>query len=84
MEIPVKDVLIKMQQESQRALLVQDESKIREHLLIIQTLCSLVLEQQTKSWDSTLTRQVMPEFILNEPKQKLDEEEANEDSLFDF
>ncbi len=84
MEIPVNNVLRKMEQELHRALLEKDDIKIREHLLIIQTLCTLVLEQQNKTEVAPITSSVIPNFKKTDPKQNLEQEEANGDSLFDF
>jgi hypothetical protein len=83
MDIPVRQILLKMEQELGRALAKQGDD-VRDHLVIIQSLCELVLQQETKKEQAEV--KLLPNHsLLNEPKKIItDEEDANGDSLFDF
>lgn len=84
MEVKITTILTKMESELRKAMETKDEQIIRERLLVIQTLCSLVLDEKG------MTKQASP--ILNElPMRKLeaspkvvDIEDSSSDSLFDF
>jgi hypothetical protein len=83
MDIPVRQILLKMEQEIGSALAKQDND-VRDHLIVIQSLCELVLHQGSDKQQTEV--KLSPSYsLLNEPKKNIiDEEEANGDSLFDF
>jgi hypothetical protein len=88
MAISVNQLLEKIESELHRAKQAGNTAKVRENVHTIKVLCELILEEK----DSELPRpavgvtQAIPQVVavptLN-PK-KLDEDEANGESLFDF
>jgi len=91
-------ILDKMQQELQHAKNEGSEQKVRERLMAIRTLCDLVLDEfpaeakRVEVIPVQQTQQVMQQMQPIQPVQtttiqqttKLEEDDANGDSLFDF
>lgn len=87
-----------MQQELQHAKNEGSEQKVRERLMAIRTLCDLVLDESPAEAKRVevipvqQTQQVMQQMQPIQPVQtttiqqttKLEEDDANGDSLFDF
>ncbi|MFT4416229.1 YwdI family protein [Fredinandcohnia humi] len=86
MNISVMKIIEKMQQELVVAKQEQNEQKIRERLMAIRTLCDLVLDEATSAVVSTkkVVASVMPQPTPIVASTKLEEDDANGDSLFDF
>lgn len=75
-----------MQQEILMAKSEGNEQKIRERLMAIRTLCDLVLEESPAK-ASVIEKKVIPAVLPTNTvvnTAKLEEEDANGDSLFDF
>jgi hypothetical protein len=82
MNISVKQILVKMDQELKLALL-EDNEKVRDHLLVIRSLCDLVLQETPKSMPAVDS--FSSHSLLKEPKKNVEaDNEVNGDSLFDF
>ncbi|MBM7662398.1 hypothetical protein JOC85_003205 [Bacillus mesophilus] len=82
MNVSVKQIVEKMDQELKLAL-TEDPAKVRDHLLVIRSLCDLVLQEPMKSTPKIDTS--TPHSLLKEPKKNIQtDDEANGDSLFDF
>ncbi|MFS0821266.1 YwdI family protein [Bacillus sp. 1P02SD] len=95
MNISVDKILDKMQQELHVAKNEASEQKVRERLMAIRTLCDLVLDEAPAEARRLETVQVQPMQKVVQPIQtmqpttiqnstKLEEDDANGDSLFDF
>ncbi|MEH7234631.1 YwdI family protein [Bacillus sp. JJ1562] len=95
MNISVSKILDKMQQELQSAKSEASEQKVRERLMAIRTLCDLVLDESPVETRRVEAVQVPPIQKVVQPIPtiqpttiqnivKLEEEDANGDSLFDF
>ncbi|MDR4890298.1 YwdI family protein [Fredinandcohnia sp. QZ13] len=95
MNISVGKILDKMQQELQMAKSEASEQKVRERLMAIRTLCDLVLDEAPAEVRRVETVPVQPMPKVVQPIQtmqpttiqnstKLEEDDANGDSLFDF
>jgi hypothetical protein len=83
MNIPVKQILEKMHQELKLAL-IEDDEKVRDHLLVIRSLCDLVIQEKPRYVQQPIMT-TSPHSLLKEPKKNMDEsDKANGDSLFDF
>lgn len=94
MAISVNQLLLKMENELHKAKSAQGTSQLRENVHSIKVLCELILEENQSGVTGNLagttnspavskqTSTVVPVTSLT--TQKLDEEEANGDSLFDF
>jgi hypothetical protein len=90
MSISVEQLLKKMESELHKAKLAESTVELREHVHSIKILCELILDDQ-----GNRTVQNLPEVLALQPQiqtikpttlsvKKLEEEEANGDSLFDF
>ncbi|MEH7222257.1 YwdI family protein [Bacillus sp. JJ1566] len=92
MNISVGKILDKMQQELQSAKSEASEQKVRERLMAIRTLCDLVLDEapvDVRRIEVVPVPQVVQPIPTMQPTTiqntaKLEEEDANGDSLFDF
>ncbi|RFB17197.1 hypothetical protein DZB84_08990 [Bacillus sp. HNG] len=95
MNISVGKILDKMHQELQMAKSEASEQKVRERLMAIRTLCDLVLDEAPAEVRRVETVPVQPMPKVVQPIQtmqpttiqnatKLEEDDANGDSLFDF
>jgi 6-pyruvoyl-tetrahydropterin synthase len=86
MQIPVKQILKKMQLEIQEAILVDDEAKIRDRLLIVESLCKLILDNESQMVVNRVRDLDPMVSIKKQPsvKEKENENDANGESLFDF
>ncbi|WP_456277385.1 YwdI family protein [Bacillus sp. AK128] len=83
MNIPLKQILEKMDQELKSAL-AKDDEQVRDHLLVIRSLCDLVIQERPKNVQM-FTPPVPSHSLQNTPKKNIKEDEdANGDSLFDF
>jgi hypothetical protein len=94
--ISLNKILDKMQQELLRAKSEESEQKVRERLMAIRTLCDLVLDEapaegkRVEAVPVQPVRQVvqsiptMPQTTTIQNTTKLEEDDANGDSLFDF
>ncbi|NHM30148.1 YwdI family protein [Neobacillus terrae] len=94
MNISFQKLLTKMEEELREARKSSNESAVREKIYSIKILCELLLEQEKGSSQGEYSvpapqpiLQIQPAFSqpvqINQPK-KLDEGDANGDSLFDF
>ncbi|WP_246943787.1 YwdI family protein [Bacillus pinisoli] len=82
MNIPVKQILAKMGQELGAAEHA-DEARLREHLLVIRSLCEVVLQEQPVQTEKILSTPT--HSLLTQPKKNIEtDDEGNGDSLFDF
>jgi hypothetical protein len=90
MSISVEQLLKKMESELNKANQAGRTVELREHVHSIKILCELILDDQ-----GNRTVQNLPEVLALQPQiqtikpttlsvKKLEEEEANGDSLFDF
>jgi hypothetical protein len=90
MSISVEQLLKKMESELHKAKQAGSTVELREHVHSIKILCELILDDQ-----GNRTVQNLPEVVALQPQiqtmkpttlsvKKLEEEEANGDSLFDF
>ncbi|NMD72322.1 YwdI family protein [Bacillus sp. DNRA2] len=95
MNIPLHKLLQKMEEEIRKAQTTSSEANIRERVQAIKTLCELVLDEagsdvQVKAIPalgvgvSSSMFQAQSQPVRQPPGRKLDEDEANGDSLFDF
>ncbi|MEH7379474.1 YwdI family protein [Bacillus sp. JJ1533] len=95
MNISLGKILDKMQQELQSAKSEASEQKVRERLMAIRTLCDLVLDEAPTEVRRVESMPVQPLPQSVQPIQtmqpttiqntaKLEEDDANGDSLFDF
>jgi hypothetical protein len=87
MTIPIWKVLDKMEQEIKNAKAASSESKIRERIQALKTLCELVLDEQeqlhaARKIDAAI-QQTQPHVPRAKPLE-LGEDDANGESLFDF
>jgi hypothetical protein len=83
MEIPVKQILKKMELEIQQALGFEDAAKVREHVLVVESLCELILEQGKQSTQHV--KELVPTTPIKKQSNTIENDsEANGESLFDF
>ncbi|MGP7816991.1 YwdI family protein [Niallia sp. 01092] len=96
MNISIQKLLAKMEDQLKEAKASESESRIRERVHAIKSLCELILEQEEKG--ASLSYQVVqqpaitpqpsfspaPQPIQQTQTQKLNTDEGNGDSLFDF
>jgi hypothetical protein len=85
MAISVEQLLQKMESELQKAKQAQGSAKLREHVHSIKILSELILEEKSGGETgvvSVATPQIVPLAPL--ATKKLNEDDANGDSLFDF
>lgn len=73
-----------MNRELQNALVTDEESLIREHLLVVQTLCNLVLEQEKQEELTTKLSPSLSSFPQDKQNKSIHIDEKKSDSLFDF
>lgn len=99
MNISVQTLLAKMEDELKQAKSSSKEENLREKIYSIKILCELILEQGNGNRNQAFSapapqsfsqQPVFPQqqtfaqpLTVNQPK-KLDEDQANGDSLFDF
>jgi hypothetical protein len=84
MQVPIQKVLTKMQEEIERAKHSNNEGKVREHLLVIRSLCELVIEQESNPEKPKQSMVFSQQPSLTTQASKLKEDEGNGDSIFDF
>lgn len=95
MDISVQKLLLKMEQELQAAKSSGTNSRVRERVQAIKTLCELVLESHPSETTRELPRvnptmptkreQILtPSPVQTQPKKLQIDDESNGDSLFDF
>lgn len=85
MNIPVEQLLHKMTDELQKANQSIKNEQLREHLIVIRSLCDVILEQKPKEMgNSVQTEQQSTQPQSVAPKRIEDDEDANSDSIFDF
>ncbi|GKU83719.1 YwdI family protein [Niallia sp. NCCP-28] len=95
MNISVQQLLMKMEDQVKEAKASESDSRIRERVHAIKSLCELILEQKDQSEHSVAYQQMVPQAapiqhvsFSSAPQpiqtQKLNTEEGNGDSLFDF
>lgn len=84
MQIPLHKILTKMQTELDQAKQTQNEEKVREHLVIIQTLCDLVVEEGGKIEKLQSPTPFIQQSVPTTQSAKLKEDDGNGDSIFDF
>lgn len=86
MNISIRKLLGKMEEELRQAKLSDNEANVRERIHAVKTLCELVLEEQPNLENTVqpiATPTLIPSQMVSPQKMKLDKE-ANGDSLFDF
>ncbi|MFC0272408.1 YwdI family protein [Metabacillus herbersteinensis] len=97
MNIHVSKLLAKMEQELQKAKMSPQDKDVREHVIVIQSLCEIILDEKTSS---KLSSQSTEDFSHQELQKmmgmssnkvsnptsssRVEDEDANSDSLFDF
>ncbi|MFF5993975.1 YwdI family protein [Lysinibacillus sp. KU-BSD001] len=85
--ISYEAMIVQMAQLVQNAKHAQDEQQMREQLTAVKALCDIVLGQRTVKVEqttmSTATVQ-LPVMRQANPSDKLQESDANGDSIFDF
>ena len=90
MNIPLNKVLEKMQFELQYAKQSGNDSKVRDHVLVIRSLCDLIIDDQPKNLEESTKPNAQFTTIQNQPMvaspQKIQHEkgDGNGDSIFDF
>jgi hypothetical protein len=90
MSISVEQLLKKMESELHKAKLAESSVKLRENVHSIKVLCELILEDSGSKEVRSIPERValQPQIQSITPTtlsvKKLEEEEANGDSLFDF
>lgn len=95
MNISLHKLLQKMEEEIRKAQTTSSQANIRERVQAIKTLCELVLDDAGSDVTfkamptsgvgvSSPLLQVQSQPVRQPPERKLDEDEANGDSLFDF
>lgn len=85
MEITISTILNKMEREFKKAYEANDDHAIREHLIVIKTLCGLVLEEKMPTKQKSAVQQKSTQTIeLNSNRREDDDQDSNGDSLFDF
>lgn len=85
MEITISTILNKMDRELKKAFEANDDRTIREHLIVIKTLCGLVLEEKMTTNEKSVVQQRSAqkiEFVSNMKED--DDQDSTSDSLFDF
>lgn len=83
MNIPLPKLLEKMEKELNEAKLAKSESLLKERIYAIKTLCDLVLEEKIEARE----KDAFPRPVIktnNIQETKLEEIDANGDSIFDF
>jgi hypothetical protein len=86
MNISMRKLLQKMEQEINYAKSSSSEAKVRERVQAIKTLCELVLEEpeNTTKFKSEMVTPASVTYPVNQPNKLQVDDEANGDSLFDF
>ncbi|MBM6616819.1 YwdI family protein [Bacillus suaedaesalsae] len=85
MEVTISTILNKMDRELQKAYEAKDNHALREHLIVIKTLCGLVLEERMTSEEHIRSKQTPIHKIESVTNKKEDNDvDSNSDSLFDF
>ncbi|MDZ5471752.1 YwdI family protein [Bacillus sp. 31A1R] len=95
MSISIERLLKKMEEEIREAKASRSDSRIRERIHAIKTLCELALDQEgaekpktSRGFNSFPSQAQVPSqspIIVNQPTKKVEmDNEANGDSLFDF
>jgi hypothetical protein len=79
--IPVNRLLSEMEKQLSAAKNAGDEQSMREALSAIRSLCEVALSAESNPVPLKLNVQQSPSVIRHE---KLQEEDANGDSIFDF
>lgn len=77
--IPLSRIVVEIEKHVSKAKLRDDESSIRESLIAIRALCDVALEESSKMY--LHAQSLEPQPIQTE---RIKEEDANGDSLFDF
>lgn len=81
LQIPSERIIRKMERELQQLSQGANEKEIREHALIIRSLCDLLLEEQEKS--VPLEKRALP-VVQSKPLSTYIGNEEPSDSLLDF
>ena len=79
--IPLERVVAEMERQLLTAKTAGDEQSVREALSAIRSLCEVALSSESNPVPLKLNVQQPPSVIRHE---KLQEEDANGDSIFDF
>ncbi|MHC0036575.1 YwdI family protein [Pseudoneobacillus sp. C159] len=85
MAISVEQLLQKMESELHKAKQAQGSAKLREHVHSIKILTELILEEKSGG-ETIVVSAPMPQVapVSSLTTKKLNEEDANGESLFDF
>jgi hypothetical protein len=100
LNIPVRNILLKIGEELEKAKMSQSREAIQSRLLVIRSLCDVVLEERKEETDFTDIQETVPQHSftdlelekmmgIKKPQQKmvsnyLKEDDANGESIFDF
>jgi hypothetical protein len=95
MEVSHKIILNKLEEKVKAAKSAENETLLRQHLEAVKTLCELILEERTMEKSMAGPREVSysPGTVETRPLQpavqslsekKLNVDDANGDSIFDF
>ena len=84
--IPLSRVVAEIEKQVSAARLRGDESAIRESLVAIRALCNVALEEQVETRQAEPLRitQTAPAGTSVSAGERMKEDDANGDSLFDF
>ncbi|MFC4321841.1 YwdI family protein [Litchfieldia salsa] len=85
MNIPMNRILDKMSNELAKAKQEQSEVRIREHLIVMRTLCDLVLEEKQDLNERTYSNNelnLVEKKMMSTPSRV--DDDGNGDSLLDF
>lgn len=86
MKISLHKLLQKMEEEVKQAQASTSETKTRERIQAIKTLCELVLDEPESKQDQfkAATPTLAQPLTVNQPQRLQVDDEANGESLFDF
>lgn len=96
MNIHVSKLLAKMEQELQKTKMSPQDKDVREHVIVIQSLCELILDEKTSFKPSAQPTEDFSRLELQKmigmssekipvtKSSRLEEDDVNGDSLFDF
>ena len=84
--IPLSRVVAEIEKQVSAARLRGEESAIRESLVAIRALCNVALEEQveTRQTEPARIAQTAPAMTAVSTGERIKEDDANGDSLFDF
>lgn len=95
MNIHVSKLLAKMEQELQKAKMSSQDKDVREHMIVIQSLCEVILDEKVSFKPSSQSTDEFSKLELQKmmgmssekvssPMSSRVEDDEKSDSLFDF